>query len=76
MNDCPRQNPAYRLTQFFRFSPLLPTLLFLDTLVAFSGVDQISFIHYFNQLVVSLKNRFQSRRDLARLSFDCLSVGK
>jgi hypothetical protein len=45
-------------------------------LLAFSDVDQISFIHYFNYLFASLKNRFQSLRDLARLSFDCLSVGK
>ena len=77
MNDCPRQNPAYRLTQFFPLPPpLSPTLLFLHALLAFSDVDQISFIHYFNYLFASLKNRFQSLRDLARLSFDCLSVGK
>jgi len=44
--------------------------------VAFSGVDQNSFIRYFNNLIVSLKNQFQSLRDLARLSFDCLLVGK
>jgi len=73
MNDCPRQNPAYRLTQFF---PLPPPLLFLHALLAFSDVDQISFIRYFNYLFASLKNQFQSLRDLSRLSFDCLSVGK
>ena len=56
MNDCPRQNPAYRLTQF---SPLCPTIQSTEFLRVSSTVDQINFPIFFNILNLSLNINFQ-----------------
>ena len=63
MNDCPRQNPAYRLTQF---SPLYPAIQSTEFLYVFLIADKINFLIFFNILNLSLNINFQCLGAMAR----------
>ena len=56
MNDCPRQNPAYRLTQISLLCPTNQSTEFLCVLLA---AVQINFLIFFNILNLSLNTKFQ-----------------
>ena len=64
MNDCPRQNPAYQLTQMFFTLPHT----FFQFWVRFLLLSKL-FFKTSDYLLIGLNNEFQSHRS------DCIVVG-